>query len=125
MKVLEKMDWAELRHEYEVDAKRLLPWEGMVVPFGGAWAIVRAGTCSLPHRNDPPEEEELFICVSGRANVCIEDRLVEVEKGDVVFFPAGMLHYVNNPYDEDFHLYAIWWDPSVATRYLQNRGAAL
>jgi len=118
MKLLDKMDWSGLKHEYGCDAKRLLPWDGLQAPFGGAWAVVRAGTRSAPHRNDPPEEEELFICVAGRATVCIGDQLVDMQKGDLAFFPAGTWHYVDNPYAEDFHMYSIWWDPSSAARYL-------
>jgi mannose-6-phosphate isomerase-like protein (cupin superfamily) len=122
MKLFEKMDWAALKHEYGLDGKRLLPWDGLAAPFGGAWAVVRAGTRSLPHRNDPPEEEELFFCVSGRAKVCVGDELLDVQKGDLVFFPAGIWHYAENPYEEDFHMYCIWWDPSSASRYLSKRG---
>jgi oxalate decarboxylase/phosphoglucose isomerase-like protein (cupin superfamily) len=118
MQMVDKMDWAGLKHEYRVDAKRLLPWEGMSPPFGGAWAVVRAGTTSLKHVNDPADEEELFICVCGRAQVMLDDRTVEVDKGDLVFIPAGVSHYIQNPYETDFHVYCIWWNQVSARNYL-------
>lgn len=122
MNHLRKMDWSNLTHEYRVDAKRLLPWEGLNSPFGGAWAVVRAGTTSLDHVNEPYGEEELFICMSGKVQAILNGELIEMTPGDVLHIPSGVSHYLHNPYPEDCHIYSIWWDPSSARRYLQICG---
>ncbi len=123
MNLIDRMNWDRLKHEYNVDAKRLLPWEGLSAPFGGAWVVVRPGTISTPHVNDPPEEAEIFICISGAAKVCVGKEIVDVTKGDLVYFPPGTFHYIENPHQEDFHLYSIWWDPISAKKYLNAQGA--
>lgn len=120
MRLLNKMDWTALTHEYGCDAKRLHPWPELATPFGGAWAVVRKNTTSLGHRNEPSNEEEMFIVASGRARVCIDDDVFEVEAGDMVFIPAGAWHFITNPYGEDVHVYCLWWDPHSVKNYLEN-----
>jgi mannose-6-phosphate isomerase-like protein (cupin superfamily) len=115
MEPINRMDWAQLKHEYDLDAKRLLPWEGLVAPFGGAWCVVRPGTRSLPHGH---REREIFICISGTAVVVIDGVTHPVTKGDVVTIPPGSEHYIWNNSHEDFHMYCIFWDRASATQYL-------
>lgn len=111
--VIKKLDWNNLKHEYGVDGQRLLPWDASSTnpfPFGGAYCVCKAFTSSLEHINDPSDEDELFIVISGKAKVVIDNEPTEISKGDVVYISAGKSHYVDNSYDEDFHFYALWWN---------------
>ena len=117
MQRISKMNWSALKHEYDLDAKRLLPWDGMRAPFGGAWCVVRPHTRSLPHGH---EENELFICVSGKARIVLDGDHLDVEKGDVVLIAPSTHHYVDNATDEDFHMYSIWWDGESARAFLDG-----
>lgn len=110
MRLLDKMDWTSMTHEYGVVAKRLMPWRGIAPPFGGAWAIVEAGTTSLDHVNEPSDEEELFICIRGRGIAHVGDQSMEISAGDVIYLPPGKSHYIENPYGEDCHVYCLWWN---------------
>ncbi len=117
MKVVEKINWNELKYEYGLDGKRLLPWEGRVFPFGGAYCVVRPHSSSLEHVNEPLGEEELFICISGKALVHVDKDTFEASKGDVFYMPAGSNHYIENNTDEPFHLYALWWNDDILDDY--------
>jgi len=116
IEVLKKMDWNTLVHEYDLDGKRLLPWEGVNMPFGGAWCVIRKGTDSFKHNH---EENEIFICISGKATIVIDGNKYDMTKGDMITIPCNSSHYVNNPFEEDFHMYSIWWDKESTTSYLK------
>jgi len=120
MQVLQKIDWDKLQFEYGLFGKRLLPWKDLPVPFGGAYCVVSSHTASTPHFNEPAGEEELFIAISGKARVWLDKASYEMEKGDVLFIPAGVLHYVENDNSEDFHLYALWWNTGTVSSYLDH-----
>lgn len=117
MKILRKMDWDRLSHEYGVYGTRLLPWDGVCFPFGGAWCVVEPGTQSLDHINDPCDEDELFIVISGCASVVVGGDAYYINKGDLVFIPAGKSHYIINNTDEEFHFYTIWWNTATVSTY--------
>ncbi|OWW21578.1 cupin domain-containing protein [Noviherbaspirillum denitrificans] len=117
MQAINRMDWTQLKHEYDLDAKRLLPWEGVVAPFGGAWCVVRPGTRSLPHAH---MEREIFICIDGNADVVLDGKPHPLKKGDVVAVPPGSEHFIQNDSGNDFHMYCIFWDKDAATNYLQE-----
>lgn len=114
------MNWDQLKHEYGLDGERLLPWKNLNVPFGGAYCVVKKGTQSDKHINEPIGEEELFIGISGIANVWIEKKRYLLKKGDILFIPSGKLHYIENSFEEDFHVYAIWWDSKSAAKYIDK-----
>lgn len=118
MNVFQPIDWDNLQVEYGLSGKRLLPWMGLSVPFGGAYCVVNGHTDSTAHVNEPVGEEELFIAISGKAGVWLDNECYEMNKGDVLFIPAGVLHYVENDNDEAFHLYAIWWNTNTVKDYL-------
>ena len=123
MELIRKIDWNTLQHEYGVDGKRLLPWgdKHFPFPFGGAYCITRAGTTSLDHVNSPADEEEMFIVISGTANVFLNGKFHEVKQGDVVYIPAGEPHYVDNPGKEDFHFYALWWNKEIVNGFSNSK----
>ena len=123
MGTIKKIDFKNLKHEYGVDGQRLLPWNGNAAspfPFGGAYCICRSKTDSLEHINSPSDEQEMFIVISGKALVNINGENTEMTKGDVVYIPAGDSHYVSNPFDEDFHFYALWWNGEIITEHIKT-----
>jgi oxalate decarboxylase/phosphoglucose isomerase-like protein (cupin superfamily) len=92
----------------------------MNAPFGSAYCIVAPHTNSLQHINEPSDEEELFVCVKGSAEVVIDNEPYSVGPGDVVFIPRGKSHYVKNATDDPFHFYAIWWNTQGSRKFLQT-----
>lgn len=118
LQLAKPFDAGALTFEYGLDGIRLLPWPGLNAPFGGAYCIVRPGSTSLEHVNSPDDEEELFICVAGCAEVIVGDERMAARQGDIIFIPRGVPHYVHNPSDEPFHFYAVWWNRQTAGRYL-------
>jgi oxalate decarboxylase/phosphoglucose isomerase-like protein (cupin superfamily) len=116
--IIRKFDQAKLKHEYGLDCTRLTPWDGITPPFGGAYCVVPSGTESLKHVNEPSDEEELFICISGTASVMVEGDSYVAGKGDLFCIPAGKSHHVKNTSKEDFHYYALWWNKGLANDYL-------
>lgn len=117
MKFFNPMNWETLQHEYQLDGKRLSPWDGWNMPFGGAWCVVRSNTESLKHHH---EEQELFIIVSGTAKIHVGEQIVEVKKGDFLAIPPGNDHFVCNDTDEDFHFFTMWWDQESCDAFTRN-----
>jgi|TARA_R110002073_G_scaffold45053_2_gene124629 oxalate decarboxylase/phosphoglucose isomerase-like protein (cupin superfamily) len=124
IKIVESMDWSSLKHEYGLDGKRLLPWSGVTLPFGGAYCVVREGTVSLPHVNEPADEEEMFICIDGTAEVVIGERRHSAKRGDVIYIPAGEPHHVDACLGADFHFYTLWWSKGTCGNYIDERAHA-
>lgn len=124
MGTFRKLDWKNLKHEYGVDGERLVPWnvgEKSPFPFEGAYCICRAKTDSFEHINSPSDEQEMFVVVSGKANVIINGEPTEMNQGDIVYIPAGDQHYISNPYDEDFHIYALWWNSEIVSEHVKSK----
>lgn len=121
-KIVEPMEWSDLKHEYGLDGKRLLPWAGASFPFGGAYCVVRQDTLSLEHINDPVDEEEMFVCIDGEADVVIGDHRHTARKGDVIYIPAGVPHHVDACHGMDFHFYSLWWSPATCSDYISSVG---
>lgn len=107
-----------LKIEYGLRGSRLLPWEGLNLPFGGAYCVVDPHSQTLRHVNEPSDEEELFICIQGRAGVVVGEQRFAAETGDVFVMPRGVAHHVHNDSDAPFIFYAIWWNRSSASQYL-------
>ncbi|MBC8756882.1 cupin domain-containing protein [Kordia sp. YSTF-M3] len=122
MEQFKKIDWENLKHEYGLDGQRLLPWgeEKHPFPFGGAYCVLRADTISLEHVNEPSDEKEMFIVTSGKAKVYLDETIREVETGDIVYIPKGVSHFLENPYKEDCHFYALWWNAEIISGYINS-----
>jgi|SRR5690554_712604 len=118
MEIHKPMNWYELKHEYKLDGKRLLPWEDWHMPFGGAWCVVRAHSSSLEHNHD---EQEMFVVVSGEAVIHIGNEKRRVKKGDFIAIPPGKEHFVENTAETDFHFLTIWWDKETCENFLACR----
>ncbi|MFL6534779.1 MAG: cupin domain-containing protein [Pseudomonas sp.] len=114
--IFRKMDWSALVHEYDLDGKRLLPWDGYPMPFAAGWCVVRPHTRSEPHVQI---DQEIFIGLKGTGRLVIGDTQYRFESGDVAAIPKHTNHYVINDSDEDFHFYVIWWDKFIAGDYMK------
>jgi len=55
--------------------------------------VVAGGTCFDGRLHHHPHEQMLVV-LSGRVSVQINDAVLEVEPGDLIFFPSGSLHAV-------------------------------
>ncbi|RYE54319.1 MAG: cupin domain-containing protein [Sphingobacteriales bacterium] len=125
--LIKRTKFNSLQHEYGLEGQRLLPWgdNEFPFPFGGAYCIVRAGTKSLEHVNSPDDEVEMFICISGKALLAVgESGLHEVNQGDIVYISPGEAHYLKNPFKDDFHFYALWWNSDIVNGYSNFKARA-
>lgn len=113
------LDRRNLTRAYGLDSQRLLPWAELNAPFEGAWCVLRPGTESTAHAH---HEYELFIAVSGRAALVVDDRRHEFAAGDIAHLPPGCTHHVVNDGSGDFEFYAIWWDNDMSARFAARHG---
>lgn len=118
MSLIRKATEQTLVHEYGLSGMRTLPWDGMNSPFGSAYCVVSPGSSSLAHVNQPTDEDELFICIAGRASVIVGDTCFDVTQGDQIFIPRCINHYVDNDGDEPFVFFTVWWNSAGARTYL-------
>jgi mannose-6-phosphate isomerase-like protein (cupin superfamily) len=107
----------DLTRAYGLDLKMLQPWPGLVAPFRGAWCVLRPGDESLPHAH---HDREIFISMSGHADVVCDDQRYEIAAGDIIFLKPGVEHRVVNAYDTDFSYYAIWWDRAMSREFIAH-----
>ncbi len=100
-------------------SQRLLPWPVLNSPFEAAWSVIRPGTASTAHAH---HEYEIFIAVSGSAELLSEGEQVPFVEGDVVHFPPHTEHQVVNNGDTDFQMYSVWWDREMADGFAHRDG---
>jgi mannose-6-phosphate isomerase-like protein (cupin superfamily) len=112
---IRKAEHENLTRAHGLDLKLLQPWHGVDAPFSGAWCVLRPGDASEPHAHHEPE---IFIAMTGRAQVAGDGRCHEIVAGDIVFVRPGVEHRVVNEHDEDFSYYAIWWDRAMSQEFL-------
>lgn len=105
----------DLTRAHGLDLKLLQPWPGVDTPFRGAWCVLRPGDVSEAHGH---REREIFIAMSGRAEVVTAGRRHPLAAGDLATIGPGVEHSIVNEHDEDFAYYAIWWDRVMSAEYL-------
>lgn len=110
-----------LVREHGLDLKLLHPWPGLATPFRGAWCVLRPGDRTDTHQH---REQELFVGMAGRAEVVVGGQTLVMAAGDLMLMPGNVDHHVQNPHDEDFSYYAIWWDGVMAEEYLAEEHPA-
>ncbi|GGL04247.1 hypothetical protein Sme01_66310 [Sphaerisporangium melleum] len=98
-------------------SQRLMPWAALNAPFEGAWCLVKAGTATTAHAH---HEYEIFIAVSGEAVLASEGERRPFRPGDLVHFPPHTEHQVINEGDEDFEMYAVWWDVPMSHTFTER-----
>lgn len=110
-----RLDRENLTRAYGIDSERLLPWAALNAPFEGAWCVVPPGGESSAHAH---HEYEIFIAMTGRSALVIDDEQHEFAAGDIVHLPPGCTHRVVNDHAEDFEYYAIWWDTDMSATFV-------
>jgi mannose-6-phosphate isomerase-like protein (cupin superfamily) len=103
-------------------AKRLLPWPSLNAPFEGSWCVVPPGAASGAHGH---HEHEIWVAMTGTAEIVTDDGRVPFTAGDVVYFPPRQRHQVVNDGHAEFRMYAVWWDAEMTERFAaQDREGA-
>ena len=66
------------------------------------WSTLLPGKTFRKHLHD--NMEEVFVIVSGRARILVDDEEAEITRGDAVIIPAGAVHTMENlgPDNVDF-----------------------
>ena len=116
---IRKLDRDGLDRVYGLDAQPLLPWPVLNAPFEGAWCVLRAGDESTPHSH---HEYEIFIALSGEAELDVDGERYPFVSGDIVYLPPGCTHKVVNNGSDDFEYYGIWWDADMSSAFLARHG---
>jgi mannose-6-phosphate isomerase-like protein (cupin superfamily) len=111
---IRSLDRDHLKPDNQLRAQRLLPWPALNAPFEGSWCVVAPGTESGPHGH---HEYEIWVAVTGTAQVVGDGRRARFTSGDVVYLPPGEVHQVVNDGDTDFEMYALWWDAGTAETF--------
>nr|BFE86604.1 hypothetical protein GCM10020093_092050 [Planobispora longispora] len=94
-------------------SQRLMPWAALNAPFEGAWCVVKPGTATTRHAH---HEYEIFIAVSGEAVLSSMGRAAR--SGPATWSTSPHTdHQVINEGDEDFEMYAVWWDVPMSHRF--------
>jgi quercetin dioxygenase-like cupin family protein len=108
---------ATMVRENGADGQRLVPWPVLNAPFEGAWVRVpaRGGTGAHAH-----PDYEIFIAVSGQAELVSGDERRAFKVGDIVHFPPHTEHSVVNDNDTDFEFYSVWWDTDMSAHFLDR-----
>jgi len=96
-------------------AQRLMPWQALNAPFEGSWCVVHPGAASGQHSH---HEHEIWIALSGSAEILAEGQRMPFSAGDIIRFPPGTGHQVVNNGDGDFEMYSVWWDTELAEKFL-------
>jgi mannose-6-phosphate isomerase-like protein (cupin superfamily) len=117
---IHRLDRDHLDRAHGLDGQRLLPWPALHAPFEGAWCVLRGGTESAPHAH---HEYEIFIALSGAAEVVVNDDRRRFVAGDIVRLPPGSTHRVVNSGQDDFEYYGIWWDDEMSATFIARREA--
>lgn len=114
MMEIRKFDRANLLPDNGLAAQRLLPWPDLNAPFEGSWCVVAPGASSGAHGH---HEYEIWIAMTGAAEIVCEGNRTPFVAGDVVHFPPELHHQVVNDGDAEFQMYAVWWDSDMAGRF--------
>ena len=112
-----KLDRENLKPDNGLRAQRLFPWTALNAPFEGSWCVVPPGASSGAHGH---HEYEIWVAMTGRAEIVTEEGRVPFVEGDVVHFPPNLRHQVVNEGDTDFQMYAIWWDAELTDRFSER-----
>ncbi|MEZ0089544.1 cupin domain-containing protein [Streptacidiphilus sp. EB129] len=112
---IRSLDRAGLKSDNELLAQRLFPWPLLNAPFEGSWNVVVPGAASGAHSH---HEYEIWIALTGEAELIVEGEKVPFTAGDVVHFEPQTHHQVVNNGDEPFQMYALWWDQELAQGFV-------
>ncbi len=119
--LINKFDRASLVPDNGLAAKRLLPWPDLNAPFEGSWCVVPPGAASGAHGH---HEYEIWVAMTGTAEIVCDGRRTPFAAGDVVHFRPQVEHQVVNDGQDEFQMYAVWWDADLAGKFAARDGAA-
>lgn len=111
---IHRFDRADLRPDNGLVARRLLPWPALNAPFEGSWCVVPPGSASGAHGH---HEYEIWVGMTGAAEIVCDGRRMPFAAGDVVHFPPHLHHQVVNDGPDEFQMYAVWWDAEMVGRF--------
>ena len=114
MMEIRKFDRVNLRPDNGLVAQRLMPWAALNAPFEGSWCVVPPGAESGAHSH---HEYEIWVAMTGTAEIICDGRRMPFVAGDVVHFPPRSHHQVVNGGQDEFQMYAVWWDGEMAERF--------
>ena len=121
MMEIRKLDRDGLKQDNGLIAQRLMPWAALNAPFEGSWCVVQPGAASGAHGH---HEYEIWVAVTGSAEIVSEGERIPFVAGDVVHFPPQVRHQVVNNGSSDFEMYAVWWDDEMAERFAMRHKVA-
>ena len=116
---IRSLDRAGLKDDNGLRAQRLMPWPALNAPFEGSWCVIRPGAASGPHHH---HEHEIWVAMTGSAEIICDDRRVPFAAGDIAHFPPGTQHQVVNDGADPFEMYSVWWDTEMAERFAARAG---
>ena len=117
MMEIRKLDANNLKPDNGLVAQRLMPWPELNAPFEGSWCVVRPGAESGAHGH---HEYEIWVAMTGAAEIVTDDGRTPFVAGDVVHFPPQVRHQVVNNSGDDFQMYAVWWDAELSERFVSR-----
>lgn len=120
MMEIRKFARTDLAPDNGLAAKRLLPWDVLNAPFEGSWCVVPPGARSGAHDH---HEHEIWVAMTGAAEIVCDGERVPFVAGDVAHFPPRSHHQVVNDGDDEFQMYAVWWDADMARRFAERHAA--
>ncbi len=94
---------------------------GKLVPeskqtFG--YVTIRPGQRNGEHMH--PNCEEILFVAEGECEHYVDEKMVKLRKGDVIFVPEGASHYAVNSGEEDLALVISYSSPARETRGLEK-----
>lgn len=114
MMEIRSLDREHLKPDNGLRAQRLMPWPALNAPFEASWCVVPPKAASGAHAH---HEYEIWVAMTGRAEIVTDEGRVPFVAGDVVHFPPHLRHQVVNDGDSDFQMYAVWWDAEMSDRF--------
>jgi mannose-6-phosphate isomerase-like protein (cupin superfamily) len=115
MMEIRRLDRPNLKQDNGLRAQRLLPWPELNAPFEASWCVVGPGASSGEHGH---HEYEIWVAITGAAEIISAGRRTPFVAGDVARFPPGVRHQVVNDSGLDFEMYSIWWDAEMTERFV-------
>ncbi len=83
--------------------------ESLELPFSLAHAFLEPGESSHPHRL--AGQDEIYLILSGKGTLQLDDAAYPVRTGNVVLIPAGTVQWLVNEGDTKLELYCIVQPP--------------
>ena len=91
------------------------------VRYSLAWASVKPGHTTEPHRLD---HAEVYHIVRGRGRICVDSDETDVEETDTIYIPARAVQCIKNTGKKDLEFLCIVdpaWEPGIETIVAQTR----